>query len=149
MIGDTTQVETVIANIPLANSTEAAYAAYVGTGRTLARILVVNMNTYNTTVDGAGLEPLANPPCRPRRTYTFRLPDGAVAATVARVQRLWALGSDAISGITWDGWSYNYELDEGKPVLLPNVTRGETVAIVDGMVTVKVPDSSAVMLSFV
>ncbi|KAL1998863.1 hypothetical protein VTN02DRAFT_5464 [Thermoascus thermophilus] len=43
------------------------------------------------------------------------------------VQRLLANGRHAITGITRDGWSYNYELDGGKPVRLDNVTVGETV----------------------
>ena len=59
-----------------------------------------------------------------------------------------ANGSDAITGITFDGYSYNYELDAGRPVLLRNVTRGETAIVKNGLVKVDVPASSAVILDF-
>lgn len=146
-----------ITQIPLSSGTEAAYAAYVGSSsslagaaRTLARIAVLNMNGYNSTVDGEGLVPLpqAEVTARPSKNYTFDLGPTAVGQT-ALVRRLWANGSDAITGITWDGWSYNFELDEGRPVRLRNVTVGERVEVAgDGSVTVSVPDSSAVVLDF-
>jgi len=60
-----------------------------------------------------------------------------------------ANGSDALSGVTFDGYSYNWELDNGKPVLLQNVTRGETVRVGQGgQMTVEVPSSSAVIINF-
>ena len=63
------------------------------------------------------------------------------------VRRLMANGSDAISGITFDGYSYNFELDDGKPVLLGNVTRGEVLKVGrDGVLSLDVPWSSAVLL---
>ena len=65
------------------------------------------------------------------------------------VQRLQAAGSDVRSGITFDGWSYNYELDQGRPVRLSNVTTGETVKVSGGKVSVVVENSEAVILSFV
>jgi hypothetical protein len=59
-----------------------------------------------------------------------------------------ANGSNAITGITWDGYSYNYELDGGKPVRLHNVTVGETARVSnDGVVAIDVPYSSAVILN--
>ena len=64
------------------------------------------------------------------------------------VKRLHANGSDAITGVTWDGWSYNWELEQGKPVKLGNVTVGERVGVVGGEVTVGVVDSGAVVLEF-
>jgi hypothetical protein len=59
-----------------------------------------------------------------------------------------ANGSDAITGITFDAWSYNYELAQGKPVRLGNVTYGEATVVKDGVVAVDVPDSSAALLTF-
>ncbi|KAL1865293.1 hypothetical protein VTK73DRAFT_5294 [Phialemonium thermophilum] len=166
MMGDLTASSTSIIHIPLDSDREAAYAAYVGeTGsdKTLARILVINFNGYNTTVNGAGEVSLPDDQILPRQSknYTFAV-SGISAGTrsliqrragVPRpkkiaVQRLWANGSDAITGITWDGWSYNYELDNGRPVRLHNVTVGETVTLgCNGQVTVNVPDSSAVLLN--
>ncbi|KAI1766682.1 glycoside hydrolase family 79 protein [Hypoxylon sp. FL1150] len=126
------------------SETDVAYAAYVD--GTLTRILVLNLRSYNYTLNGTGGADL-NPDPRPTRTYRFA-DLGTVAGKAAQVYRLYANGSDALSGISWDGWSYNYELDEGRPVRLANVTTGETASVVDGVVQVKVPDSQAVVLDF-
>lgn len=157
MLGHIPSSPVSIAHIPLSSTAEVAYAAYVGSTpttptspRTLSRIMVLNMNGYNSTVDGYGLDPLPSTELVPRgsKNYTFDL-DASLAGKKVRVHRLWANGSDAITGITWDGWSYNYELDAGRPVRLGNVTVGEIVVVgVDGSVSVDVPDSSAVMLDF-
>lgn len=134
-----------VAQVPLSGGErEAAYAAYEN-GR-LARVMVINLDTYNTTSNGEGFEPLESPPERSSVDYTFSLPE--TDAQSVTLHRLWANGSDALAGVTWDGWSYNYELDDGRPVRLENVTVGETMEVRDGEVTVSVPHSSAVMLSF-
>ncbi|KAM0450911.1 hypothetical protein ACHAO4_006303 [Trichoderma viride] len=139
-----------ITNIPLADAREAAYAAHYTSpllNGHLARITVLNMRGYNTTVDGQGLDPLPNPPARSSQSYTFAV-SGVRNGELVGIQRLLANGSDAITGITFDGWSYNYELALGKPVRLHNVTVGETAVVKNGQVTVQVPDSSAVVLNF-
>jgi hypothetical protein len=116
------------------------YAAHVDD--TLARLLLVDLHTYNTTTDNNYTDAFP----RPSETYTFQLPQECKGE--AHVQRLLANGSDAISGITWDGYSYNYELDEGKPVRLGNVTCGESVKVDGkGLVSVEVPWSSAAIVS--
>jgi len=102
------------------------------------------MREYNYTVNGTSS--VLNPVARPEPEYSFNVPDycsGSVS-----VQRLYANGSDAISGISWDGISYNWELDEGKPVRLHNVTTGEKIGLSGGVVNVQVPDSTAVILNF-
>ncbi|KAI0126520.1 glycoside hydrolase family 79 protein [Xylariales sp. AK1849] len=119
---------------------EAAYLAYVD--NVLRRILILNMNEYNYTLNGTG--PGLNPNARITRTYSFNVGNMTSSASI---QRLYANGSDAITGITWDGWSYNYELNGGRPVLLDNVTVGETVPIQGGIVDVGVADSQAVILN--
>ncbi|GAP85335.2 putative glycoside hydrolase family 79 protein [Rosellinia necatrix] len=123
---------------------DAAYAAYVDGA--LARIMVVNMRAYNYTLGGVpGAAP--NPAPRPVRSYGFGVagfPDGREAL----VRRLYANGSDATTGIAWDGLSYNLELDQGRPVRLRNVTVGERVVVRNGSVEVAVPDSQAVVLDF-
>lgn len=119
---------------------EVVYAAYVN--NVLRRVLILNLNEYNYTANGTG--PGLNPEARTVRTYSFGVGN---ATTSASVQRLYANGSDAITGITWDGWSYNYELDQGRPVRLDNVTVGETVPVTAGVVEVGVADSQAVVLT--
>ncbi|OAA45029.1 glycoside hydrolase family 79 protein [Metarhizium rileyi] len=144
------QVPVSISNIPLSSDAESAYAAHFsprgGVGQ-LARLMVVNMHGYNTTVEGAGLQPLPNPPKRTVRKYRF-LVQGVREGVSAVVHRLMANGSDAITGITYDGWSYNHDLDEGKPVRLRNMTVGEEVLVKGGHVEVHVADSSVAILSF-
>lgn len=112
--------------------------------------MVLNLRAHNTTVDGAGLIPLPGPsaPERGSVDYSFRLPDADLRrGRGARIRRLMANGSDAITGITWDGWSYNHDLDGGRPVRLGNVTVGERAVVgEDGVLTVKVADASAALL---
>lgn len=125
-----------VVNLALQKDTEAAYAAYVDGD--LRRLAVINMQEYNYT-DSASAS-------RPTATYSFRLPEAANKSL--SVQRLMANGSDAISGITWDGWSYNYELKGGAPVRLNNVTIGETVSVDSkGVVELEVPWSSGLIVS--
>lgn len=143
-LGNLTNGDVTVSSIPVSSDMEAAYAIYVG-GK-LRRVMALNMHGYNTTKDGAGTEPLPNPETRPARPFSFLLSDLADHADIG-VQRLMANGSDAITGITFDGWSYNYELDNGKPVKLDNVTTGETVKPNKGVVSIQVPDSSAVLLN--
>ncbi|KAI0468511.1 glycoside hydrolase family 79 protein [Xylaria cf. heliscus] len=124
---------------------DAAYGAYVDDA--LARIMVINMRAYNYTLNGTGDLDTRNPAPRPVRTYSFGV-EGFRDGREALVRRLHANGSDAITGITWDGLSYNYELDLGRPVRLRNVTAGERVWVKNGTVEVAVPDSQAVVLDF-
>lgn len=143
-LGNLTAGSVSVASIPLSSDMEAAYAIYVE-GH-LKRLVAINMHGYNTTVDGAGVAPLENPEPRPHRAFSFLVGDGNSADVHAGVRRLMANGSDAITGITFDGWSYNYELDNGRPVKLSNVTTGETLESNKGVLTVLVPDSSAAIL---
>ncbi|MCJ1391438.1 hypothetical protein MMC18_004302 [Xylographa bjoerkii] len=139
MLGNLTASEVRIANIPLTSYTEAAYAAYVD-GR-LARIAVINMQGYN----GTDLGQQTTLP-RGQPSYVFSVPQ--IASTSVGVRRLIANGSDSRTGISFDGYSYAYELQQGVPVLLANVTRGETISVSNGTISVQVMDSSAVILDF-
>jgi hypothetical protein len=134
-----------VINMPLPKEEEAAYAAYIN-GK-LARISVINLVEFNYT----DADPAAP---RPSSTYTFQLPSSPSPSSPRSqssslsVQRLLANGSNAITGITWDGWSYNYELEGGKPVRLHNVTVGERASVSkEGIVSIDVPYSSAVILN--
>jgi hypothetical protein len=130
-----------VVNLPLPEETEAAYAAYVN-GR-LARIAVVNMRQFNYTDEDTGS--VSDLSARLGTKYSFQIPH--TSAKTISVQRLMANGSDAITGITWDGWSYNYELKSGEPVRQHNVTVGESVAVKEGVVEIEVPYSSGAILN--
>lgn len=131
-----------IANLPLQNYYESAYAAY--TNSKLARVAIINMRQYNYTVNGTSTIP--NTVSRPSLSYSFAVPENC--GDRVSVKRLYANGSDAITGITWDGHSYNYELNQGKPVRLTNVTTDEVARVANGVVDVTVPDSSVAVLNF-
>jgi hypothetical protein len=128
-----------IVNIPLASECESAYASYVS-GR-LAKLVVINMNEYNATAGNN----LTDDYPRPIEEYAFQLPRGVYGKF--GLQRLLANGSDAITGVTFDGYSYNYELDNGLPVLQGNVSGGETVKVGrTGRLRLGVERSSAVVV---
>lgn len=132
-----------VVNIDLKDESKSAYASYVN-GK-LTKIMLINLNDHNTTAGNNYTVPSA-----PRGVEKFNLqvPKDCNGKT-ATLQRLMANGSDAVTGATFDGYSYNYELDNGKPVLLKNATRGEIVKVSrKGDLEVEVPDSSAVLLSF-
>lgn len=140
-IGDVKASPPSVVNIPMANELEAGYASYVD-GK-LSKIIIINMMAYNATDYN---EEFVNDFPRPVAEYSLDV-GMVVAGKTACLQRLNANGSDAITGVTFDGYSYNFELDEGKPVLLQNVTRGEQVKVDGkGLVSVSVPWSSAVIL---
>ena len=112
-------------------------------------MLVVNLREYNYTITNDTTNATSlNPDPRPSTLYEFQI-SGAAGETGAKVgvQRLLANGSDAITGITWDGYSYNWELDEGRGVKLGNVSTGEVVTGKAGLVSVQVADSEAVILT--
>ncbi|KAK6603611.1 glycoside hydrolase family 79 protein [Botrytis cinerea] len=154
-LSNLTAATTTIAEIPLSNELESAYAAYVNGA--LKRVIIINMHQYNYTVNGTST--VVNPVPRPIRNYTITIPTNSTTGSsghhapaalpkFATLRALHANGSDAITGITYDGYSYNYELDNGKPVRLHNVTVGHTVKVADGKFTVPVEDSGAVMVDF-
>jgi len=83
---------------------------------------------------------LAYPSPKPSKMHSFQLPPACAVGSSIAVRRLLANGSDSITGITWDGYNYNWELNLGRPALLGNVMRGESVEVVTGgIVNVNVP----------
>ncbi|ETN46982.1 uncharacterized protein HMPREF1541_01172 [Cyphellophora europaea CBS 101466] len=136
-LGDLTSGNTSVANIDLDSIYNAAYAAYVNDR--LERIALIQMQAYNYTESRSNDE-------RPSEAFSFTLPSDYGVKEVS-VQRLMANGSNAITGITYDGVSYNYELDEGLPVPQDNATTGEILKVSEeGVVEVEVPWSSAAVL---
>lgn len=141
-MGDLTGAKPGIVNLPLPNEEESAYAAYVG-GQ-LARVMVVNMQEYNATDYNSNY---TDDYPRPVEKYEVELPKGYWGQV--QLQRLMANGSDAITGVTFDGFTYNWEVDQGRPVKLSNVTSGERQRIRrDGKLVLDVPRSSAVIVRF-
>ncbi|KAH7166586.1 hypothetical protein EDB81DRAFT_866294 [Dactylonectria macrodidyma] len=138
-IGRSGKHDIQVTELEMETETESAYAIYQD--GSLARIAIINMDEYNATSSSVK--------SRPTKEYTFSLltRQGTKGSNKynrkLRVQRLIAAGSDALSGITWDGISYNYELDEGRPVRLRNVTGSlEHVNMYRGSFRVSVPHSS-------
>lgn len=135
-LGDLTKNSVQIAEIKLPDAEfDAGYAAYVN--GEIERIAVINLRTYNQTDDAAP---------RPEQIYSLQIPDYQHSGEVI-ARRLIAPGSDQLSGVTFAGMSYNYELDEGRPVPLDNVTAQDTVSVSQsGMLEITVPDASAAII---
>ena len=134
-LGDLTKQRPQVVDLGLQGSDQSAYALY--NGGKLSKIAVINLQEYNST---NGVQQYH----RPTKLYTFRVPSGVNNASL---QRLSANGSNAITGVSFNGYSYADELDNGRPVLLKNVTSGERVTVRGGKLVVEVPDSSAVILN--
>ncbi|GME26055.1 putative glycoside hydrolase family 79 protein [Neofusicoccum parvum] len=131
-VGDLTRAEVRVRSLRMESETDAAYATY-GDG-VLRRVVLINMQTYNySTAAGEGA-------VRPGRVYAFGVPAGCGGeAGAVTVQRLMANGSDAVTGVTFNGVSYNWELDEGRPVVQGNVTRDESLGIEEDGIDRSVP----------
>lgn len=137
-LGDLVSGNVSVANIDLGDTLyETAYAVYVDDR--LERVALIQMKEYNYT-DGVETNE------RPEEVFSLQLPQNAGVQEVA-VTRLMANGSNAITGVTYGGLSYNYELNEGLPVKMNNVTAMETLAVSDGgVIMARVPWSSAAIL---
>ena len=130
--------QVVSVGIPNQDDMESAYATYVN-GSTLARIAVLNMHQYNATSGS-----------RNSKAYTFGFPSGSSIQNgkQAIVRRLSAAGSDVMNNVTFDGWSYDFDLAQGRPVKVGSTTT-EAVTVNNGQITVTLNDSSAAILDFV
>lgn len=93
-----------ITHLPASSRNTSFYTAHIDS--VLSRILIVDLHTYNTTANN-----YTTSFPRPVQTHEFVLPKGCKSGTVSR---LIANGSDALTGITWDGKSYAYELGRVK-----------------------------------
>ncbi|KAJ6131215.1 hypothetical protein N7523_001675 [Penicillium sp. IBT 18751x] len=119
-----------VVNIPLSEDTEAAYAIY--NGKKLSKIVALNMRAHNATTTGT----------RPSREYKFNV----AGQSHAKVERLIAPGSDSLEGVTFGGVSYDYSKRKGMPVVVDQ--KEEILRVESGVLSVNVPDSSAVLVSF-
>ncbi|KAJ5098927.1 hypothetical protein N7532_005928 [Penicillium argentinense] len=108
-----------VMNIPLKEDTEAAYAIYDAES---PGKIVAGSSLQGVSVQGSGHH------------------------RHIRVERLIAPGSDSTTNVTFGGVSYDYELKHGKPVTVNH--EKEVLEVRDGVVSVEIPASSAVLLSF-
>lgn len=142
MLGDLRKGNVSIADLELGSTYNSAYAALVN-GQ-LRRLAVIQMREWNYT--GSGQDT-----ARPTETFQFQMPSNLHVKRIS-VQRLIANGSDAITGITFDGLSYNYDLDQGRPVRLDNTTDTSRTELLDvdksGVLSIDVPWSSAAIINF-
>lgn len=142
MLGDLTKGNTSIADLELGNEYTSAYAAY-NNGQ-LRRLALIQLRQWNYTGQSENA-------VRPNETFQFQMPSHLHTRRIS-VSRLMANGSDAITGIDFDGWSFNYDLDGGRPVRLDNVTltsRTELLGVgQDGVLSIDVPWSSAAIVNF-
>ncbi|KAJ5383068.1 hypothetical protein N7517_000979 [Penicillium concentricum] len=118
---------TRIVNIPLSEDTESAYAIYHGDR--LSKLVVTNLRAFNQTTSS-----------RPHREYKFHVP---AQHKSAKIERLIGPGSDALENITFGGISYDAS-NEGKAVQRHSK---EETRIKNGLLTITVPDSSAVLIT--
>lgn len=99
----------------------------------LARIVILNMIEYKT---GSGT--------RPSQSFTLTVPS---SVTEASVERLTAAGADVKTDITFGGVSYDYDLGQGKPVVVNQTAAQETVkASTPGTLKVTLQASEGVVL---
>ncbi|KAF3021966.1 hypothetical protein E8E14_010185 [Neopestalotiopsis sp. 37M] len=132
-LGNVARNQTQVLAIPMSNATDSAYVIYKD--GSLASIAILNMVAYNYTDPATA---------RPSTTYSFSIADES-DYTACTVKRLMANGSDSVTGVTWDGYSYNYELANGKASRLTNITNSEeesSIEVVNGTFNVTLPYSS-------
>lgn len=145
ILGDLTSDKVQIAelNTSSPDGSKSAYSLYHD--GSLAKLVAINLQEYNFTKSGVATDAELNDASRGYSTFSFSL-GPAYDGKSLNVRRLLAPGADSITGITWDGYTFNYEVDNGKASRLSNVTYGETIEVSDGKASISVQDSSAVVL---
>lgn len=129
---------TVIAPLELQTINDdrvSAYVLYDHGGKTLPRVVILNMREWISTAVGT----------RPALNVTLAVPAGANGA---RVERLAAAGANVTTGITYAGTSYDYDLAQGQPTVVDEAASRETVLVDSSAKTISVdiPDSQGVVL---
>jgi hypothetical protein len=115
-------------NIPLGEDTNSAYAIY--DGKRLTKLAVMNLRAFNQTRAGT----------RPNSAYSFHVP---ARHRSAKVERLIGPGSDVLVNINFREDFLYYALCRGMPVSVHALE--EVARVRDGVLTVEVPESSAVL----
>ena len=99
----------------------------------LRRVVVLNMKEWRSDSGTA----------RPSSSFSVNVPRGVQGA---KVERLTAPGAEVLSGVTFGGVSYDYDLKEGKPVVVDAGAAKEAVVGKKGVLSVVLNDSEGVVL---
>lgn len=131
-----------VAEVDVKDNLVSAYAMYDEDRGELQRVALVNMALYNGTETG-----------KKRNVPTFDVEVGK--AKEVKVQRLHADKGVAAMGydfggkdsiVSWAGEQWSYKLDHGKGHFPGLVKEEDTVEVEDGVASVPVPDSEAVII---
>lgn len=130
--------DTVVAPLKLQSIDDdrvSAYVFYDNGGKKLSRVIILNMREWNSTTAGA----------RPELEVSLAVPAGANGA---RVERLAAAGAEVTTGITYAGTSYDYDIDQGRPVIVNEAASKEIVWVDRSAKTISIgiQDSEGVVL---
>jgi hypothetical protein len=110
---------TVIASLELQDNEDPLISAYIlhnSDRRQLSRVVILNMHEWDSTTAGA----------RPLLTFALTVPAGVRGA---HIERLSAAGADVTTGVTYAGMSYDYDLRQGKPVVVDEAATTEKVMV--------------------
>lgn len=139
IVGDVSRGDVKVIQLDLGSdadeNVDVGYGIYVD--GEIEKVTLLNLRSWNISATSE----------RPAKKYEIVAPK---AAKSAELKRLTADGTDAQSGISYGGYSYNLELDNGKPVRLDNVTDVEEVRVGrHGKLVLEVPSGSAAVLKMV
>ena len=130
-VGSTANTSIAYLDLGSDDGTLSAYQLYED--GELARVVVLNLVEYTT---GSGT--------RATKTITLTVP---TCVTEARVERLTAAGADVKTNISFGGVSFDYELAEGKPVVVNETASQEVVKVsTPGTLKISIQDSEGVLL---
>lgn len=119
-----------------------AYAMYDDKTNALQRVALVNMRLYNGKTDAK----------RGRETFQVEVGKKVESVTVRRLRAdmgVAAMGYDfggPKSNVSWAGEQWSHDLDNGKGHFLNDKVDEDVVKVKDGIASVVVPDSEAVMV---
>lgn len=120
-----------------------AYAMYGQDKGELQRVAIVNMALYNGTGEGEKRE---------LKTFGVKVGDGVKSVKVQRLHAdkgIGAMGYDfggPASNVSWAGEQWSYKLDKGDGHFVGKGTEEDTVDVKDGVASIVVPDSEAVIV---
>ena len=130
-----------VSELKMDGAVDAGYAAHVA-GRT-ARLALINLREYNYSA-------LAGPTAsrwRPVHRYSLLLPADCRRGS-ATVHMLMGNGSNVLGGASFDGYSYDYGLEQGRGVRVDVALNGQVLRPdAQGTLVLDLPNSSAAVLT--